>query len=241
MLRAVVFDLDDTLYPERAYVDSGFRAVAAWAERRLGVPAARCHEELEELFERGDRRRTFDRWLAGHSNGGTDLVAEMVSVYRAHEPRIRPFQGVEPLLDRLGVGHRLGLLTDGDGGVQRKKLAGLGLTARFDEVLFTDDLGRDAWKPSPRPFRLLLHRLGLDGPEAVYVADNPTKDFAGARVAGLWTVRARFPGGLYGALEPPSPAHEPLVEVRDLAALEVALADITGRVGRPHREGMRQG
>jgi hypothetical protein len=37
--RAIVFDLDDTLYPERDYVLRGFRAVAAWSDPNLGIPA----------------------------------------------------------------------------------------------------------------------------------------------------------------------------------------------------------
>ena len=34
---AIIFDLDDTLYPERAYVLSGFHAVAVWGKTHLGV------------------------------------------------------------------------------------------------------------------------------------------------------------------------------------------------------------
>ena len=36
---AIVFDLDDTLYPEREYVFSAYRAVAKWIERHLGTAA----------------------------------------------------------------------------------------------------------------------------------------------------------------------------------------------------------
>ena len=62
-IRAVVFDLDDTLYPERSFAYSGFEAVAEWLKGRMSCrfdPAAR----MVELFEKGDRGQVFDRLLA---------------------------------------------------------------------------------------------------------------------------------------------------------------------------------
>jgi len=67
--RAVVLDLDDTLYPEAAYVRSGFRAVAGRAEGTLGIPAPEGERELVSLFEAGVRGDTFDRWLAARGLG----------------------------------------------------------------------------------------------------------------------------------------------------------------------------
>ena len=53
--RAIVFDLDDTLYPERDYVLSGFRAIARWAAEHLRIPAEDGYRELAELFAAGVR------------------------------------------------------------------------------------------------------------------------------------------------------------------------------------------
>ena len=64
--QAIVFDLDDTLYPERAYVLSGFRAVAAWAAGELGLPVTQGFAELRRLFDDGVRGDTFNRWLESH-------------------------------------------------------------------------------------------------------------------------------------------------------------------------------
>src|SRR5213592_4647719 len=86
--RAVVFDLDDTLYPESAYVRSGFRAVAEEAARRYGVSADEAYSELERLFEDGVRGNTFDRWLSARGIDGD--VADLMAAYRAHTPTIDP-------------------------------------------------------------------------------------------------------------------------------------------------------
>lgn len=220
---AVVLDLDDTLYPEEAYVRSGFRAVAECAQARGGVPATEAERELVALFEAGVRGDTFDRWLAAR---GLDLpVSELVGAYRAHAPAIAPFPEAEALLDALRAdGVRLGLLSDGDPAVQGAKLDALGLRARFDAVVMTGELGPEAWKPSPRGFAELLRRLGgLAASAAVYVSDNPAKDFLGARRAGLRSIRVRRPGGLYAQLEPVTPDHAPDAEVSGLADVREAL------------------
>ncbi|MBU0717731.1 MAG: HAD family hydrolase [Planctomycetes bacterium] len=62
-IAAVVFDLDDTLYPERAYAFSGFDAVAATFEDLLGDPEQTA-ADMRRIFEHGDRRRVFNTLLA---------------------------------------------------------------------------------------------------------------------------------------------------------------------------------
>ena len=222
-LRAVIFDLDDTLYPERSFVLSGFRAVAMWAEEHLGISADQALTELYQLFEGGIRGNTFNRWLESHGLKDEDWVPQMVQVYREHEPHIEPYPEVPVLLRRLRLHYRLGLVSDGYAKVQRRKLTALGLASCFDVLIFSDEWGREAWKPNSKPFEIALERLKVTGSEAIYVADNPTKDFLGARQVGMWTVRVRRPDGLYSHLEPPSSEHAPDIEIETLDRLEVVL------------------
>jgi putative hydrolase of the HAD superfamily len=220
--RAVVFDLDDTLYPEAAYVRSGFRAVAEAAERRFGVPAAEAYDELERLFEAGVRGDTFDRFLKARDIDAN--VADLVAVYRAHKPNLEPFPEVPELLERLrGDGYRLGILSDGEPEIQYGKLDALGLRHFFDATLVSGELDRDAWKPSPRGLTTLLERLGVQPAEAVYVSDNPAKDFKAARAAGMRSIRVRRPGGIYAHLEPEGPKFAPDIEADGLAELDAVL------------------
>jgi putative hydrolase of the HAD superfamily len=225
-LRAVIFDLDDTLYPERSFVLSGFRAVAMWAEEHLGISADQALTELYQLFEGGIQGNTFNRWLENHGLKAENWVPQMVQVYREHEPHIEPYPEVPGLLRRLRLHYLLGLLSDGFIEVQKRKLNALSLTACFDVLVFSDEWGREAWKPNSRPFEIALERLKVTGSEAVYVADNPTKDFLGARQVGMWTVRVRRPDGLHSHLEPPSSEHAPDVEIESLDGLEAILQGI---------------
>jgi putative hydrolase of the HAD superfamily len=99
----------------------------------------------------------------------------------------------------------------------------LDLDRFFDAIVFTDDLGREAWKPSPEPFVIIADRLGIRAPEAVYIADNPLKDFLGPRSLGMRTIRIRFEGGYHAHDEPPTPQHAPDISLSDLGGLEGAL------------------
>lgn len=223
-LQAIVFDLDDTLYPERAYVLSGFQTVAIWAEQHLGISHYQGFAELCQLFDEGVRGNTFNRWLESHEVKPEDWVFQMVQVYRQHDPCIEPYPEVPGLLQRLRLRYRLGLVTDGYAEVQKRKLAALGIASYFDALVFSDEWGQEAWKPSPRPFEIVLEELGIPGPEAVYVADNPIKDFLGARQVGMWTIRVRRPGGLYSHLEPFSAEQAAHTDVECLDRLEAIVA-----------------
>jgi putative hydrolase of the HAD superfamily len=221
--RAIVFDLDDTLYPERAYTISGFRAVGRWASSVLEVASSDCSNELIALHGAGHTRDTFDRWLALRGTTDQSLVRQMVTVFRDHSPDIALEQPVAALLKRLRRRYVLGLVSDGYLEVQRKKVAALALDRFLDSIVLSDEIGRDAWKPSPRPFVRVLEGLAADAREAVYVADNPAKDFAGARAVGMASVRLRSKDGVYGRLEPSSPHGAPDVEITDIGDVERAI------------------
>jgi putative hydrolase of the HAD superfamily len=221
--RAILFDMDDTLYLERDYVMSGFGAVARWLETETGIPAAATRLRLIDLFEEGERGNTFDHCLAQFGLPTEPLVSEMVEVYRTHVPDIAPFAGMRELLHLLGDRHVLGMLSDGFLSVQQRKFAALGLDGVFGCVVFSDQWGREAWKPDSRPYVEALECLGVSGPEAVYVADNPTKDFIGARQLGLATIRLRHPDGIYYLHDPPTPEHSPDVTVADVSDVAAVL------------------
>ena len=221
--RAIIFDLDDTLYPERDYVLSGFRSVAEWGQQHLGIPVDRGFSELHKLYVAGIRGDTFNRWLAHHGIPSEEIVQELVRVYRDHWPTIRCFPEVPTLLGSLRRHFRLGLVSDGYLEVQQRKLSSLGLAGHFDAIVFSDELGRESWKPSMKPFIKVLTKLNVPPSVAVYVADNPVKDFLGARQAGMSTIWVHRPDGEYTHLRPPSAAHAPDYKVTSLTELEQLL------------------
>ncbi|MBN1439308.1 MAG: HAD family hydrolase [Anaerolineales bacterium] len=218
MLDAWIFDLDDTLYPERDYVLGGFRAVAAWAERRTGLSQAVVRAQLQTLFDAGFRRDAFQWWLS--EQGLTEaLLPEMVEVYREHAPQIAFYPDSEAALERLKNGHRLGLLTEGRRTAQEAKIRSLGLERWMEAVVVLGEEDRAEWKPCRKAFDRILARLGVGGERAAYVGDNPCKDFRGAREAGMRAVRIRREGGLHAEEEPAAAQDAPDCEILNLAEI----------------------
>jgi putative hydrolase of the HAD superfamily len=214
-LKAIVFDLDDTLYPEREYVRSGFRAVGEWAEQQLGLSQAIVRAELQALFDAEFRGDTFQWWLS-EQELPESLLGEMVRIFRTHTPRIVLSPDAERVLDELKPGYRLGLITEGRRENQLTKIRALGLERWFSAVVILGEEERTEWKPSRKPFDRMLGMLSVAGGEAVYVGDNPCKDFRGAREAGMATIRIRRPEGLHSRDEPASPADAPDREIESL-------------------------
>jgi len=198
----VLLDLDDTLYPEREFARGGFRAAAAVLAERLSRSADELFESLWHAFERGVRGSIFDTVLAELNVLYDDaLIAELVRAYRSHEPQLRLFEDADRLLELLWPRYGIGLLTDGIAEMQRRKVKSLGLQHRVEAIVYSDDFGREHWKPSPIPYLELLRKMLVDPSRAVYVGDNPKKDFIGARRLGLQTIRIRRPDTEHGHLD----------------------------------------
>ena len=229
-LRAVIFDLDDTLFPEEAYVLSGFRAVAAYADEQLGIRVESGFQELSQLYHDDVRGKTFDRWLANREIKPADWVPKLVTIYREHRPKIECFDGVPQLLRELSSKYQLGLITDGWFAVQEAKIEALEIADYFETIVISDQWGRDYWKPHERPFHAALSELGVSPDSAVYVADNPQKDFFAARRIGMHSIRARYAKrGVYGLEEPQSEDYAPDMEIATLAELLPKLEALKGK------------
>jgi putative hydrolase of the HAD superfamily len=217
-LKAIVFDLDDTLYLERDFVKSGFNAVSKWLTINHQLDGDNVFDSLWNMFLDGHRGDLFDSLL--DSLVVSDIsVDDLIAVYRQHLPNIDPLRGVVPLLDRLKNSNKLGLLSDGYLEVQKKKLDALGIEKYFDSVLFTDELGRDYWKPNVVPFEKILNRLNVNPNESVYIADNPEKDFKGPNQLGMDTIRIRIKGGEHYNKNPQANEYFPMQTVYSIKQL----------------------
>ena len=218
-LKAIVLDLDDTLYPEWTYVKSGFRAVASYIAEKLDGDEEHYFGELWDLFERGVRGSAFDIFLEKLGIKTADWISQLVTTYRNHSPQIELYEDALPLLSSLKPRFKSGLVSDGLLVVQQRKFAALGLAEYFDCVIFSDVFGRGNWKPSALPFQRVCGGMNATPETVVYVADNPLKDFKGARETGMRTVRVRRADGLHAAEEAPAEPFQPDGEISGLAEL----------------------
>ncbi|WP_251182216.1 HAD family hydrolase [Anaerocaecibacter muris] len=199
-IKAVVFDLDDTLYPEKDYVMSGFSAVAEYAQAALKIERAKS--ELVKLFE-NSRAGVFDRFAKAHGFD-EETAKRLTELYREHMPKLRLSDEVKQTLVKLrDVGYKLGIITDGRPQGQRNKITALGLTELTDEIIITDELGGAEFrKPHPKAFELMCERLNITPEQMLYVGDNPQKDFAIKQRLPVLTARAEVDNnGLYADSE----------------------------------------
>lgn len=220
--RCVVFDIDDTLYLERDYVRSGFRAVDAWVKEGLGVNG--FFPEAWRLFEAGVRGTIFDASLRTLGvEPQPSLLAKLVSLYRSHEPDIELLPDAASCLEGMARRCILAAVTDGPLESQQRKARALRLSRRLDPIVFTASLGEAFGKPSPEAFRLVQERASLPAESCVYVADNPHKDFGGPADLGWRTVRVRRSGGLHFDTDS---GRDVDLEIEDLEWLEEALGTV---------------
>jgi len=221
-IQAVVFDLDDTLFAERDYVRSGYRAVAA-AMAKDPTDADRISEWMWQRFCQGNTDRMFNAAAEKFSlSTGDETIGEWVKCYRDHLPDIAPLPEALEVLAALRGRVKLGLLSDGFLPAQQLKFDALGLADTFDAVLFTESLGREFWKPSPVGFERLAAELGGSHSACAYIGDNAAKDFVAPNALGWLTIQWRRDGQVHADRPAPEDG-EPRVVVSSGTELLAAL------------------
>lgn len=198
MIKAVVFDLDDTLISELDYVKSGFRHISNILSLQLRQSREEIYNQLTEFFSEDTNmvfNRLFDKLSVSYTE---DDILKLVDAYRSHMPEIKFYEDVLPVLDTLKQKNiKTGIITDGYAITQRNKLQVLQADEYFDHIIVTDELGRSYWKPNPLAFELMKEQLNVEFDEMMYVGDNPAKDFYIAARYPVKTVRIIRNSGVY--------------------------------------------
>jgi len=199
MITTVVFDLDDTLYDEVEYCKSGFTAVAEFLTGLPETPSAeRIFDSLWKQFTSGNRTRTFNSALDELGVAYDDnLIQELIKTYREHVPKITLPSDSKEILDQLSDKYTLALLTDGFLPAQKLKVQALGIEKYFRCIVYTEELGRDCWKPSPAGFEKIMQTLNTEPQMSAYIADNEEKDFIAPNKMGFLTVQIIRPARVH--------------------------------------------
>ncbi len=199
----VLIDLDDTIYPQSAYLAGAWDAVAE-AGGRLGLDESRLRDALGDVSREGsDKGGIVDRALLtiGVPIGVlARYVPLLVAAFRGYCPSsLTPYPGVFDALVTVRARVPVAIVTDGDPRVQRTKIAALGLWARVDAIVISDELGgRSARKPSPVALEHALSLIGVDPAAAVMIGDRLDKDVLASARLGMRSIRVRT--GEYAAL-----------------------------------------
>lgn len=207
MLKAVVFDLDHTLFDRYATLkqivprfrdgfninpeitDDFIYAELSWADRQY------VHHGWQEIFA-----HLCEKGIFAEIPSYEDYVQFVLSCFKTVAV---PFPFTSSVLQQLkDDGFLIGLITNGSHDVQTAKLSMLGITHFFDEIVISGDEAYS--KPDPMIFHLICDRLGVAPLEMMYVGDHPKFDVDGSRNAGCIPFWVRTTGTwIFSEIEKP--------------------------------------
>lgn len=196
MIKCVIFDLDDTLYNERTYVECAMLNVAEYFHNKYVLNKDESYTELINILDEKGRGRVFDEFMEMHNID--EEVMNVVGVYRDTRPSLELYDDARDVINELKNRNiLLGIITDGCSKVQHNKISGLNIQEMFDDIIMTDDYDNAA-KPSIVPYKMILeNHNNINAGECIYIGDNPNKDFIGAKKLGMATARIVREAGMH--------------------------------------------
>lgn len=199
MIKAVVFDLDDTLISEMDYIKSGFNIIAhkIYSDYKVSTPQEIYSMLLKEFTV--NHAKIFNRTLERlEIQPAQNYISDLVHAYRNHKPNIEFLEDVLPTLIELKRRSiKIGIISDGYKETQHAKLETLNAYELFDHIIVTDDLGRDFWKPNPHAFEMMKEKFNVEFNEMIYIGDNPEKDFYIGSIYQIRTIRIKRGGSIH--------------------------------------------
>ncbi|WP_220721080.1 HAD family hydrolase [Agarivorans litoreus] len=186
--KAIIFDLDDTLYLEKDYVLSGFNAIAEELAN-YGISKDESYQYLYDYFDTKGRAGCLDSLLDTFKHiEAMPTIEELLLLYRSHQPTIRLSELVKTTLTKIqNQGIKTAIVTDGLGQMQKNKVAALELEKYVDHFIYCWDLG--APKPAIEGFKLALSKLQCPAENCILVGDNPEHDIKPAYQLGIYSIR----------------------------------------------------
>ncbi len=229
MLKAIFFDIDDTLYDSttlarmarlnsiRAMIDAGLE------ERNED----KLYSLLQKIIKKfgSNYPKHYDELLKelGIPWNPKIVAAGVVAYEHTKFGYLKPFPGVVPTLIKLKQRYRLGVISNGLAVKQWEKLINLSLHHFFDVVVTSEEVGYE--KPATEIFEAAMQKLGVAGEECVMVGDRLDTDVLGGKLAGMRTVWLRR--GKYSRAEPKSEDEKPDAVIYEIVELPEALVKLS--------------
>ena len=232
MIRAIIFDLDNTLTDFMRMKEAAIEAgIDGMLDAGLVLAKDEIRRRIWEVYRQEgiEYQQVFDRVL--DVEGAIDpkiLAAGIVAYRRARASTLVLYPHVQyTLLELVKRGLSLAVVSDAPRAQAWLRLASLQLHNLFDHVVTFEDTGKR--KPSPEPFQKALDLLGVGPGEALMVGDWAERDMVGASQLGIRTVFARY-GDTFGTQE--SGADFELADIMDLLGIVDQLNEGTKVTGR---------
>jgi putative hydrolase of the HAD superfamily len=203
MIKAVVFDLDNTLVDFMAMKNQAIEAaIHAMRDAGLRLSSEEIRRRIDAIYaERGiEFQNVFDQLLYDEfSKVDYKILASGIIAYRrAREAALVLYPHVYlTLIDLVKMDLKLAVVSDAPGREAWLRLCYLNLHHLFDVVVTFDDTEKR--KPSREPFEEALRRLSVRPEQSLMVGDWAERDVVGAAQVGMKTVFARY-GDTFGTV-----------------------------------------
>ncbi|MGA7206911.1 MAG: HAD family hydrolase [Specibacter sp.] len=199
--RAVLFDLDNTLFDHLTSARGGLDAFVRSLGVELTSDLSRSWFEIEQVTydrfltkelnfqeQRRERLRQFLTVIGHPGAAGTTELDQMFAIYlRSYVEAWTAFPDAAPTLQMLrSSGVTIGVVTNGNHEQQQKKINRIGIEPLLDIFFSSEQMGHA--KPTRSAFVLPCEKMGLSPNEVLYVGDNFRVDIEGARAAGLQAI-----------------------------------------------------
>ena len=208
MIKAVIFDIDNTLYDYDKNHVYGMKALADYCESAFGKSEEemrKCYKEAQKVMLgriRTDTAAIHSRLLR------TQIMLELwekplfphaINMYHAYWDTLirqaQPSLGVKKFMQDLKRRNiRIGVGTDMTAYIQYKKLTALGLAPYVDFIVTSEEAGVE--KPDSHLFEICVEKAGVSADECAFIGDSLKKDVEGSAKCGLkgiWYTQGKEP------------------------------------------------
>lgn len=196
MIKAMIFDLDDTLYDYGPLHNEAIKDLAEYASKRYSIEKERFCSAWD--MAREETKRTQGNTAASHDRmlycqktleklglPPAEGTLELYDIYWGHilDHMVLRKGAVELLEACRDRGVKVGICSDLTAHIQHRKLKALGIASKIDCIVTSEEAGVE--KPDPKIFQIILKKLDCTPGEVLYLGDDLIRDVHGAEACGI--------------------------------------------------------
>jgi len=188
-IKAIGFDLDNTLYDEQLYIDQAYMAIALKIENDFRLNREIVFEAFSNIRNKKGDKNLFQDFFHEFGINCTReyILDELVPLYHSVDFKVELYPNVVKILLLLKeAGIKLGMVTNGGKKTQQNKINLLNIDHLFDTIIITGEyFAKENWKPSELPFKMFCDNLNVKPSESLFIGDSIKNDMQGALNSGL--------------------------------------------------------
>lgn len=184
LIRALIFDLDNTIYNENDYFLKTFEKFSERNKLEFRLFKTNFTDEF-----RLSSKDIFTDILKIVDSYSLSKQEELFNLYKSIDTKLELFKDARWIIDYAnGNNIKIGIITNGVLEAQRNKVKCLDIGKKFDSIIYARKFGKKYEKPNAKPFEESLLELKVDSDSVIYIGDDPYTDIFGARANGIKSI-----------------------------------------------------